>query len=159
MSNTFYLKPLERCDHNDVREIYTEAIESQGKGFYTPEQIRCWADLAWLPGFLDRALIEGKGWISVENENPQAFAVRYPFHRLALLYCRGVFARRGHATALLDRVELEACQEGHSRLVTEVSLLSYSLLLRREWVLLKAETIYISGVEFDRFRMQKILNN
>ncbi len=153
------LKLLTPSAFSEVRQVYADAITSQGEELYTKEQIQAWVSLAWLPGVLDKSLVEGKGWISCENQSIAAFVVRYPFNRLALLYCRGNFARRGHASLLLDQVEREAREEGHTRLVTEASLFSYSLLLRRGWQLVTNERIDIAGVSFERFFMEKSFRN
>ena len=155
MRTYYQLKRLEDSHYHDVREVYVDAIEHQIADCYTKEQIQSWSSLAWLPGVLDRSLADGKGWISLEKQNVEAFAVRYPVEHLALLYCRSRSSRQGHATALLNRLELDAFEEGQNYLVTEASLFSYPLLLRRGWILLGPETIQIGGVSFDRFRMQK----
>ena len=157
MIGSYQLKPLRSSDCIAVREIYADAIESQGKNFYTKEQIEAWAGLAVLPGVLEKPIVEGRGWFSLENKNVAAFAVRYPLNRLALLYCRGGFVRRGHASFLLDHVEQEALGEGHKRLVTEASSFSLPLLLRRGWRLISPEKIEIGGVSFERYLMEKML--
>ncbi len=151
------LRPFRISDENVIREIYAEAIEGQCVGFYTSDQIRAWASLAWLPGVIDGSLRAGKGWVSCENNFIAAFAIRNPLNRLALLYCRSRLARRGHATALLNRVEKEAKAEGINKLVTEASLLSSSLLTRQGWLLKKTEGIEIGGIDFQRFLMEKYL--
>ena len=155
MIGSYQLKSLQPLDFKTAREVYVDAIESQGAGFYTKEQIHAWSALAWLPGILDVPLVEGRGWISLENQKFAAFAVRYPADRLALLYCRGLFARRGHASFLLNHVESEALKEGHVHLVAEASLFSYPLFLRRGWQFLGIETVALGGVIFDRYRMEK----
>ena len=157
MLGSYQLQPLRPSDCTAVREVYADAIESQGKDLYTEEQIQAWVSLAWLPGVLDSPLAEGSGWISLEEQNVAAFAVRYPCDRLALLYCRGRSIRRGHASLLLDHLEQEAFEEGHTKLVTEASLLSYPLLLRRGWDFIATEKIEIGGVNFERYRMEKPL--
>ena len=88
------LRLVSPADHNLLREIYADAIETQAPALYTRDQVQAWAALAWLPGVLDRTLSDGVGWISGADE---AFAMRYPEDRLALLYCRGRAARQGHA--------------------------------------------------------------
>tara|TARA_Y100001968_G_scaffold109275_1_gene98838 strand:- start:262 stop:735 length:474 start_codon:yes stop_codon:yes gene_type:complete len=155
--NTFELRKLIDKDHHSVREVYQDAIQSQGHILYTPEQIDAWSAMAWLPGVLDRSLNEGQGWVSCHKQNIEAFAVRYPSDRLALLYCRGRSARSGHATALLDVVEQQARKEGQIKLVAEASLLSFSLLLRCGWVIKFPENIKIGGVLFQRYLMEKQL--
>ena len=148
------LRPIQFVDHGLLREIYQDAIETTAPQLYSEEQVRAWSALAWLPNVLDRTFAEGSGWISGAGE---AFAIRYPDDRLALLYCRGQAARRGHGTALLQRIELDAQQAGVDRLTTEASQLSRPLLERCGWQLIEPETIAIGGVLFERYRMAKFL--
>ena len=110
----------------------------------------------WLgsQGVLDRTLLEGVGWISGADE---AFALRYPLDRLALLYCCGRAARQGHASMLLNQIEADARAEGVAELRTEASQLSCPLLQRRGWRVVAPETISIAGVLFERYRMVKSL--
>tara|TARA_B100000029_G_C17552622_1_gene950635 strand:+ start:98 stop:589 length:492 start_codon:yes stop_codon:yes gene_type:complete len=159
MFASYQLQQLRSSDLSSVREVYLDAIQSQGEPLYTQEQIQAWTALACLPGVLDRPLLEGRGWISLENQLVVAFAVRYPLDRLALLYCRGRFSRRGHASLLLDQVEQEAFAEGQKRLVTEASLLSHPFLLRRGWECITSEKIEIGGISFERYIMEKLLFN
>ncbi|MDP6193355.1 MAG: GNAT family N-acetyltransferase [Prochlorococcaceae cyanobacterium ETNP18_MAG_1] len=151
------LMPFTPADQLVAREIYADAIDSQAAALYSAEQISAWMALAWLPGVFDRPLAEGSGWLSVENDQAEAFALRYPSDRLALLYCRGRAARRGHATGLLARLEAEAYQEGLRCLSTEASLLSQPLLSKCGWRVKAQESIAIGGVSFDRYRMEKVL--
>ena len=148
------LRRAHSSDHRLLREIYTDAIETQAVLLYTPEQIRAWAALAWLPGVLDRTLAEGHGWISGIDA---AFAIRDPRDRLSLLYCRGREARRGHGSALLAQIENDARADGVERLRTEASQLSRPLLERRGWLVVAPETITIGGVSFERYRMEIVL--
>ena len=157
MALTFNLKPMLASDHLAAKEVYADAICSQAELLYSQDQIRAWSSLAYLPGVLDLPLNEGKGWISLENHETAAFALRYPLNRLALLYCRGCLSRRGHASALLEQVEQEALVEGRTSLLAEASLFSYPLLLRRGWNVDGLEKIQIGGVDFDRYLMQKNL--
>ena len=142
------------ADENLLREIYADAIESQGPQLYSDLQVKSWAALAWLPGVLDQTLKQGSGWISGEDD---AFAMRYPQDRLALLYCRGRAARQGHGKALLERLEADAIADGVRSLRTEASQFSRPLFERYGWSLVAPETITIAGVPFERYRMHKAL--
>ena len=148
------LRPIRSVDHPLLREIYQDAIETLAPQLYSADQVRAWSALALLPQVLDRTLAEGSGWISGAGE---AFAMRYPHDRLALLYCRGSAARRGHGTALVKRIEADAHQAGINRLTTEASQLSRPLLERHGWELITPESIAIGGVMFERYRMAKSL--
>ena len=159
MSKSHYLKPLEHKHYEVVKNVYINAIQEIGPLSYTDQQIAAWSSLAVLPGVLDESLEKGKGLVSFEGKEIAAFAVRYPLNRLALLYCRASFSRRGHATRLLNYIEFKAWEEGQKNLYTEASILSYPLLVKRGWDVIRNEFIEIGGVRFKRYRMQKELRS
>ena len=140
-----------------LREVYEDAIRACDKSLYTQEQIEAWSALAYLPGILDKPLKKGVGWVSCVNQTIEAFALRYPTNRLALLYCRGRSSRQGHATALLHQIEEDTLKDRPINLKTEASLCSYQLLLRHGWTIIAPEEIQIGGVHFLRYLMEKTL--
>ena len=88
-----------------LREVYEDAIRTCDKSLYSQKQIDAWSALAYLPGILDKPLKQGVGWVSCVDKTIEAFALKYPHNRLALLYCRGRSSRQGHATTLLNQIE------------------------------------------------------
>ena len=156
MFDNYQLKSLRSSDWLEVREVYVDAIQLQAGGLYTKAQIQAWSSLGFLPGVLDKALINGQGWISWSNCDKEivAFAIRYPLDRLALLYCRSRFTRQGHATALLKRIYVDAKQDGQDFLSTEASSFSMPLFLKLGWTLIKPQSIEIAGVSFERYLMK-----
>ena len=148
------MRLIQPTDSTLLRDIYVDAIQSQAVETYSPEQIRAWSNLAWLPGLLDRTLEEGQGWISGIDDG---FAIRYPANRLSMLYCRGRSSRQGHGSALLKAIEDDAKRMGVKRLQTEASLLSRPMLEKRGWMLIAPEPFTIAGVPFLRFQMEKSL--
>ena len=138
-----------------LREGYQDAICTSANDLYSQEQIDAWSGLAYLPGVLDKSLKEGKGWASCVDSVIEAFAVKYPKDRLALLYCRGRSSRQGHATDLLKKIDEEAHEDKTIRLSTEASLFSYKLFLSHGWKIISPETIQIGGVAFSRYLMEK----
>ena len=157
MNSSHRLRPFTTDDQLVAREIYADAVQSQAGVLYSADQISAWMALAWLPGVLDRPLREGRGWVCTIDGEVEAFALRYPVDRLALLYCRGRSSRGGLATVLIHQVEAEARAEGLMHLVTEASLCSFPLLLRCGWTLESAQSIEIGGVAFERYSMFKDL--
>ena len=149
------MRLIQPTDSALLREIYVDAIQTQATQTYSPEQIRAWTNLAWLPGLLDRILEEGQGWISGIDDG---FAIRYPSNRLSMLYCRGRSSRQGHGTALVQAIECDAQRMGIKRLQTEASLLSLPMLEQRGWMMLTPEPFTIAGVPFVRFQMEKTLS-
>ena len=157
MEVSFYLIPITNSKHRLVREIYADAICSQGLQLYNQDQIDAWSGLAFLPGVLDGPLNKGTGWLLNIGNVSEAFAIRYPTHRLALLYCRGRSSRKGYATNLLKKIEQDARDQGVKTLYTEASLFSCRLLLQHDWICKSVEEIKIAGVSFLIYRMFKIL--
>ena len=153
-----YLRPCDSSDEMALREVYEEAIRTCDKSLYSQKQIDAWSALAYLPGILDKPLREGVGWVSCVNKTIEAFALRYPTNRLALLYCRGRSSRQGHATALLHQIEEDTLKDRPINLKTEASLCSYQLLLRHGWTIIAPEEIQIGGVNFSRYLMTKTLH-
>ena len=138
-----------------LREIYDDAICTSANALYSQEQIDAWSGLAYLPGVLDKPLKAGKGWASCVDSMIEAFAVKYPKDRLALIYCRGRSSRQGHATDLLKKIDEEAQEDETIRLSTEASLFSYKLFLSHGWKVISPEMITIGGVDFCRYLMEK----
>ena len=152
---------MRRCESSDeiaLREVYEDAIRTCDKSLYSQEQIESWSALAYLPGILDKPLKQGVGWVSCVDKPIEAFALKYPHNRLALLYCRGRSSRQGHATDLLHQIEEDTFKDRPITLKTEASLCSYQLLLRHGWTIITPEEIKIGGVNFSRYLMEKTLH-
>ncbi len=153
-----YLRPCDSSDEIVLREVYEDAIRNCDKSLYSQEQIDAWTALAYLPGVLDKPLKHGCGWVSCVNHTIEAFALKYPQNRLALLYCRGRSSRQGHATALLHQIEEDTRKDRLFNLKTEASLCSFKLLLRHGWRIIAPEKLQIGGVYFSRYLMEKTLH-
>tara|TARA_B100001250_G_scaffold235437_1_gene202214 strand:+ start:88 stop:546 length:459 start_codon:yes stop_codon:yes gene_type:complete len=152
------LRPCDSSDEIVLREVYEDAIRNCDKSLYSQEQIDAWTALAYLPGVLDKPLKHGCGWVSCVNHTIEAFALKYPQNRLALLYCRGRSSRQGHATALLHQIEEDTRKDRLFNLKTEASLCSFKLLLRHGWRIIAPEKLQIGGVYFSRYLMEKTLH-
>ena len=106
------LKQITEKDQLYLKKIYFDSIISIDEKIYTSEQKRAWASQAWDNKNFNLLLKEGNGWLINEKEKIIAFASRYPNDRIALLYCKGDFQRRGYGTKLLQKLEEEAIKEG-----------------------------------------------
>ena len=124
-NSSVHLRLIRAEDNPELRDVYVDSIKSQAPSFYSTSQIEAWVALAYLPSVFARPLDEGRGWVLLKRNMIEAFALRYPLDRLALLYCRGRSSRKGYANTLLERIESESAEEGLKLLTTEASLLSY----------------------------------
>ena len=152
------LKQITKKDQLELKKLYFNSIISIEESIYSLEQKRAWASQAWNNKKFDLSIIEGKGWLIKKNEEIIAFATRYPKCRIALLYCRGDSQRKGYGTKLVNKLEIEASEEGCRFLSTEASLISYKLFLKNKWEIIRKENIIINKIIFERYKMIKNLN-
>ena len=149
------LKRITKKNQLELKKLYFDSILSIDEKIYTKEQKRAWASQAWDNKNFDLAINEGQGWLLYKSEEVIAFASRYPNNRIALLYCKGVYQRKGYGSKLLIKLEMEAKEEGLTSLSTEASLISYKLFLKNKWKIIRKEKINIKNIAFERYKMIK----
>ena len=151
------LKQITKKDQLKLKEVYFDSVVSIDENIYSKEHKLAWACQAWENNEFEKSLLIGMGFKLIYNNEIIGFATRYPENRLSLLYIRGRFKRKGFGTMILDSIERDALQSGINKLKTEASLISYKLLLKKNWKIDCKEKVNIKGLIFERFRMSKIL--
>tara|TARA_Y100001970_G_scaffold291952_1_gene431199 strand:+ start:8602 stop:9066 length:465 start_codon:yes stop_codon:yes gene_type:complete len=152
-----YLRQITIQDKSDIKSIYFDSINSIDEKIYSKQQKFAWSCQAWENREFDNAIIRGKGWAIEENSDLKGFAIRYPSNKLSLLYCRCNSKRKGFGSILLKRIEEDAKNENILYLKTEASLISYKLLLKNNWIIIRKEKVIIKNSIFNRYKMMKIL--
>ncbi len=151
------LKQITKKDQLKLKEVYFDSVCSIDEKIYSKEHKFAWASQAWENPEFQKSLLKGIGSKLIYNNKIIGFATRYPENRLSLLYVRGDFKKKGFGTMILNSIERDALKSGINRLITEASLISYELLLKRRWEIDRKEEVIIKGLMFDRYRMFKIL--
>ena len=151
------LKQITKKDQLKLKEVYFDSISSIDENIYSKEHKFAWASQAWENSEFQKSLLKGFGSKLICNNMIIGFATRYPQNRLSLLYVRGSFKRKGFGTMILNSIERDALNSGINKLITEASLISYKLLLKRKWEIDHKERVNINGLIFERYRMFKIL--
>ena len=151
------LKQITKKDQLKLKEVYFDSVCSIDENIYSKEHKFAWACQAWENSEFEKSLLKGKGSKLIYNNKIIGFATRYPDNRLSLLYIRGKFKRKGFGSMILNSIERDALKSGINKLKTEASLISYKLLLKKNWEIDCKEKVYIKGLIFERFRMSKIL--
>ena len=135
------LRQITIKDQLELKKVYFDSIQSLDEKIYSQEQKRAWSSQAWNNPNFDKSITEGKGWLLSNKGIIIAFAIRYPFDRIALFYCKGKFQRKGCGSKLLHKLEDDAKKEGIDSLSTEASLISYELFLKNEWEIIRKEKV------------------
>ena len=151
------LKQITKKDQLKLKEIYFDSVISIDQNIYSKEHKFAWASQAWENSEFEKALLNGRGIKLIYDNKIIGFATRYPENRLSLLYVRSNFKRMGFGAIILNSIEKDALKSGIKKLNTEASLISYRLLLKRNWEIERKEKVNIKGLYFERFRMFKIL--
>ena len=152
-----HLRQINTKDKVKVKSIYFDSINSIDGSIYSPEQKFAWSSQAWENPEFDKAIENGEGWVAEKNYDLKGFAIRYPKDKLSLLYCRNNSKRIGIGTLLINKIEEEAKKENLTYLKTEASLISYKLLLKHNWEIIRKEKIIIKNTNFIRYKMIKNL--
>ena len=151
------LKQITKKDQLKLKEVYFDSVISIDENIYSKEHKFAWACQAWENSEFEKSLLKGKGSKLIFNNKIIGFATRYPDNRLSLLYIRGKFKRKGFGSMILNSIERDALKSGINKLKTEASLISYKLLLKKNWEIDSKEKVNIKGLIFERYRMFKIL--
>ena len=159
MTISINLRQINAKDQLQLKRVYFKSIMSIENTIYSEKQKTAWASQAWESPIIDKCLKEGKGWLIENEKEVVSFAIRYPNNRLALLYCQKEFSRKGFGNKLINRIEIDAINERINKIETEASLLSYKLLIKRNWVITCKENIIINNTLFERYKMFKYFNN
>ena len=149
------LRHINEKDQIHLKQIYFDSINSIEENIYNKSQKLAWCSQAWEDNKFNKILSDGKGWVIQENKILLGFAIRFPPQKLALLYVRGNSKRKGYGSILLDLVEKDVVSEGYKNIETEASLISYGLLIKRNWEVLRKEKIIIKDINFVRYKMIK----
>ena len=152
------LRQITIKDQLELKKVYFDSIQSLDENIYSKEQKRAWSSQAWINPNFKNSITKGKGWLLSDKGIIVAFATRYPKNRIALLYCKGEFQRKGCGSKLLHKLEDEAKKEGLDSLSTEASLISYQLFLKKEWRIVRKEKVTINNIFFERYKMIKNIN-
>ena len=153
------LRQITIKDQLALKKVYFDSIQSLDEKIYNREQKSAWSSQAWDNPNFEKSITNGKGWLLSEKGIITAFAIRYPKNRIALLYCKSKYQRKGCGSKLLHKLEDEAKKEGLYSLSTEASLISYELFLKNKWKIVRKEKVTINNIFFERYKMIKIIKN
>lgn len=146
-------------DAESLVAVYRDAARNLGRQRYTDAQTSVWA---LHPEDLEQfrvTLSEGQTICAVVDGSPVAFGQRNPADHLAYLYCHSAHARRGHASAILLRLESYALADRVSILQVEASWVARPFFERFGYRVIEEERPVRHGLELLRFKMKKELTN
>lgn len=138
-----------------IAELFTESIHGLAGAHYDVAQRAAWAPR---PPDLEgwRTRLAGLRTLLAEDAAGLLGFLSYePDGHIDLLYTAATQARRGVATALLQRAEREMGTLGADVFHTEASLVAQPFFARHGYAVVAEEVAYRQGLAFRRLRMNK----
>jgi Sortase and related acyltransferases len=142
-------------DAEGLAAVYRDAVRGIGPQAYTAEQVAAWA---LYPDDMDEFRVRMSRGLTLVAEvegRVVAFGQLEPEDHLAFLYCSTDYARRGIGAEIYAR--LGARERGVAAIHTEASRISRPFFAKHGYELIEVEHVVRFGVEFERFRMRKVL--
>lgn len=158
MRNSISIRNYHPHDARALVDIYYHTIHQINKRDYTPEQLNAWAPATSLE--LERWQ---KKWtkliplVAVSQEKIVGFAEFEMNGHIDCFYCHHEWIRQGVGSALMHAIEEKANAENIKRLFAEVSITAKPFFLKKNFQLVKEQTILLNGVELTNFIMEKYL--
>ena len=132
-------------------------METQTRSAYSEEQVLMWASYPASGEDFRERLARGGVLVTKVAGEVVAFGQLEPADHVAFLYCKGAFARRGLASALYAQMEAQARAAGVVSMHTEASRISRAFFEKHGFSVAEVERVVRLGVEFERFKMRKML--
>jgi putative acetyltransferase len=145
-------------DTDAIAAVFRDAILHTGSQVYDAQQVAAWSAYPDDRDEFQQRLSQGITLVAVEHDAIAAFGQLDPPDHISLLYTSSQFARRGCATEIYQRLEAQAIAQHVTRLHTEASHIAKHFFLKMGFQIIEAERVMRRGVEFERFRMEKVIS-
>jgi putative acetyltransferase len=151
------IRPYTPNDLDALAAIYRDAVFGIGITAYSAEQASVWASFPDDRDAFSELLGQGIALIAEIDAAPAAFCHLHPTDHISLLYTATRHARRGLASAVYGGIEAHARAQGQRVLTTDASKLSRPFFERHGFVVRRTEQTIRKGVAFERYQMEKRL--
>ena len=146
-------------DAADLATIFYRSVREVACRFYNKAQIEAWAPEIGDPGGWNRRATDGRITIVAVNDadKPIAFGDMERNGHVDLLYCSPEALGTGAASAIYNKLELEAMHLGLTRLYVEASECAFPFFERKRFVKVRRNDFEIRGVPIHNYTMEKFL--
>lgn len=151
------LREYQPSDAETLAAIYRDAVIEIGSGAYDAKQVEVWSSYPDDIEEFRRLLSQGLTIVALHDKQLVAFGQLNPPDHIAFAYTASHFARLGYATEIYKRLEVRAIEQGVQCLHTEASRISKHFFLKMGFRLVETEIVERKGVQFERFKMEKII--
>jgi putative acetyltransferase len=159
-SDAMRLREYRDEDREATRTVFERAVHGSASADYSPELLEAWAPSITAPPDLlewGTARSEAVTIVAVEEGQVAGFGDLVGGSVLDMLYVDPRFARRGIATALVDRLCRLATEGGAEAIETDASLTARPVFERHGFVVVVEQTPVVRGIAMTNFKMRRLL--
>ncbi|MGB7439974.1 MAG: GNAT family N-acetyltransferase [Coleofasciculaceae cyanobacterium] len=152
------LRKYQPSDAESLVTVFRDAVVKIGSTAYDARQTAVWASFPEDIEEFRQLLSLGLTVVAVQDSRLVAFGQLNPPDHIAYLYTASDAARLGCATEIYKRLEARAIEQGSQSLDTEASRISKYFFLKMGFQIVEREIVTRKGVQFERFKMEKVIN-
>lgn len=134
-------------DFLEVFALFKETVQRINRKDYSEEQIKAW--LQSDPAHFQERLLAHKSYVVIDQKRIVGFGDIDDACYLDHLYVAADAQRKGIATRLMNQLE----KEGTGSIYTDVSITARPFFERRNYKVLKRQTVLCHGVYLDNYKM------
>jgi putative acetyltransferase len=154
MLSKIEIRAVELSDLEEIFQVFQKAITVSAKSFYTPEQIRVWADaVSWNRESWIERLQKERFIVAIDRSKIVGFASLKGLNYFDLLFVDPNFGRKGIAGMMYDR--LEKLIPSGTKISTHPSKLSFNFFLKKGFKLVSNNEVELQGVKFPHPLLEK----
>lgn len=160
----YVIRQFTRADAEQCLTLFLDTVRRINSRDYAPAQIDAWAAPsidreAWFRRFDGNFGFIVQTVHKADQEHPiLGFADLTASGHLDRLFVSAAHQRQGIATMLINAIESVAVDQGIARIDTRASITAKPFFLARGFNLVKEQTIWFNGAEFNRFVMEKSIH-
>lgn len=139
---------------DDLINIFILSIKNTCNNDYSNEQIEAWLSSInkanWIVMFKNNYTL-----IAFKDNTPIGFGDISNNNYLNMLYVHPKYQNRGIATLICDILE----QKANNEITVDASITAKNFFLKRDYMIIKKQTVYRKGIAINNFKMLKHCTN
>lgn len=151
------IRPYSTTDLVAVAQVFTDAVHVLAAPEYDEAQRTAWAPRPPDISGWRKRMQQLRTFVAVEGSCVVGFISYATNGHIDLLHVSPSYARRGVASALYERVEIDLASSGVTELFTEASLVARPFFERAGFAVAEEQEVSLRGSSFRRFAMRKRL--
>lgn len=156
LQDALQLRSYQSSDLPDLGKLFYETIHRVNQKDYTPEQLQAWAPTTAVPVAWHEKFLHTFTQIAILENKIVGFGNLEQTGYLDCLYVHHACQSYGIGTAICDKLEQYAMQQGAQQITVHASITAKPFFEKRGYLLLQEQLVERHGVFLKNYKMQKM---